>query len=128
MIFKDNNLWLFVDNSAGDELDAELTDNLTALNMLPISKVIVAKWSSDPEYEWILFDVYRLGVDVQDLELNRLGFISRVNVTASACALPTRNCPKHGAYHVSGNFLSSRRRNLKGVSLVCGLVVSSNRT
>lgn len=88
-------------------MDAELRQHLSTLDILPISKVIVAKRSSHPEVGWILFDVYRLGIGEYGLESSRLGFISRSNDT------------------VSGNFLSSRRLNLKGVSIICGLVVSA---
>lgn len=126
IIFKDNNLWLLIDNIADDELDIELRNNLTVLNMLPISKVIVAKRPLRPEFEWILFDVYRLGIGDNGLELYRLGYIQRMMTTASVCGFSERNCSISGNYHVSGNFLSSRRRNLKGVSIICGLVVSSD--
>lgn len=125
IIFKDNNLWLLVDNLGGGELDVELTENLAALHMLPISRVIVAKRSADPEFDWTLFDVYRLGAGDYGLELSRLGFISRMNVTMVSCV--NQNCPSTERYQVSGNFQSSRRRNLKRVSVICGLVVSSSR-
>lgn len=88
-------------------MDAKLRDELTTLDILPISKVIVAKRSSNPGIEWIRFDVYRLGVGDYGLEWSRLDTISRNNVT------------------VSQNFPPSRRLNLKGVSIICGLVVSS---
>lgn len=88
-------------------MDVELRDKLTTLDILPISKVIVAKRSTNPEVEWILFDVYRLGIGDYGLESSRLGLISPVN----------------GA--VSRDFIPIRRLNLKGVSIICGLVVSS---
>lgn len=121
-------MWLFVDNNAGNKFDIELRDNLTVLDMLPISKVIVAKRSSNPEFEWILFDVYHLGLGDSELELNQLGFISSSNVNATSCGLMGNNCLNSRTFYVSGNFLSSRRRNLKGVSVICGLVVSTSWT
>lgn len=115
-----------MDNIPGGELDSELKDHLQALNMLPISRVMVAKRSSASEFEWILFDVYRLGVGDYGLELNRLGFISPINATGTSCAREERDDKSKEIFQVSGNFQSSRRRNLKGVSIICGLVVSSS--
>lgn len=117
-----------MDNVAGDKLDDKLRDDLSVLNMLPISKVILAKRSSDSRYDWILFDVYRLGIGDYGLELTRLGFICEWNSTmaARATAVQAQSSERRRMYQVSGNFLSSRRRNLKGVSIICGLVVSSS--
>lgn len=96
--------------------------------MLPISRVTVAKRERDPFFEWALFDVYRLGIGDYALESDYLGHI-RVHVShsgcnESSCTLAEAQRSNLRTYQATGSFLSSRRKNLKGVSVICGLVVS----
>lgn len=75
---------------------------------LPISEVFIAKRIKFDPSEWILFDAYRLNKGL-NMEINENGFISS---------------SKYGqSLEIEANFLSSRRHNLKGVQVNCGLVV-----
>lgn len=103
-------------------------DQLNALNMLPISNVIVAKRSIGTNgLNWILIDVYKLGIG-HSLISTELGHITTNGSEKYDASHPNSTWMNSVSNNLNliltGNFLPSRRRNLKGVSIICGLVVS----
>lgn len=82
---------------------------------MPISDVIIAK-RIEPN-AWNLYESYKLGEKYSTFVL-RLGKIYENNNTQ----LCIRN--EANELSVEGNFSASRRHNLQGVIVICGLVVN----
>lgn len=78
------------------------------LDALPISDVFIAKRTQLESSDWFLYDAFKLNRGY-DVEFTERGFITESEVD--------------GKMEVKGNFSSSRRHNLKGVAVNCGLVV-----
>lgn len=78
---------------------------------MPISDLFIAKRCQNDTNEWKLFDAYKLNVGY-DIEITENGIIESMQVT--------------DRLKVSeANFSATRRQNLKGVNITCGLMVFS---
>lgn len=133
VIFKNNNLWLFIDseNSLGIEesivstalafqvccllgnklklFQVEYKSEFEEFNAMPISEMFIVKRFQDNTTQWKLFDAYKLNHGY-DIEISENGIIEAIEDT--------------NELKVSGaNFSSARRQNLQGVNVTCGLVV-----
>lgn len=76
---------------------------------MPMSDVFIATRYQNDSIKWQLFDAYKLN-DAYDIEMTENGVIEAI--TNSDDLIVT-----------GANFSSTRRQNLKGVNITCGLVV-----
>lgn len=78
------------------------------LHAFPLSDLFIAKRVQQIPMKWLLFDAYKVDYDF-DMEVYENGII---DTTAN------------GSLEVKGiSYLAKRRKNLRGISIPCGLVV-----
>lgn len=88
---------------------------LNNLSALPISDVAIARQTQ--QMTWTLYEAYKLGAKY-DMEILPFGRIFEKNISDS--------CPNSldtFRLNVQGTFSNYRRHNLRGVKVICGLVV-----
>lgn len=144
VVFKNNNLWLFVDSQESNETDISVgksnksnyllinilfeiqRDNqqwLSTLDMLPVSDAVYATPNSNETIDWTLFDVYKIAPHFP-LEISIFAYVfNSIEVEAKEGKNPLEWA--RARISVTAKFQSKSTRNdLKGLKLKCGLVVS----
>lgn len=144
IIFKDYNLWLFIDfeQDVKNEDEIELPVSkvsklkkiyykillqkwLNTLDMLLLSDAKFAKSvsnSSGSSIDWILFDVYKVAPHFP-LEISAYGYVFNRNTIANI-KNSIYQTAETARVRIADKFLSkSVRDDLKGLRLTCGLVV-----
>ncbi|XP_031622981.1 uncharacterized protein LOC116340566 [Contarinia nasturtii] len=114
VIFKNNNLWLFIDNDAGLSTDDSLAEYklvFDQFNAMPISDVFIIKRHQNDKIQWKMFDAYKLNYGY-DSEVMENGYVIEFGPANEDLMI------------VEMNFSSARRQNLKGVNVTCGLVIT----
>lgn len=127
IFFKNNNFWLFLDYES--EIDATNTSfremanfqlaykkDIEDLIMLPVSQVMYAKqqkWKMGKQ--WWLYDIYKISPN-SSLEISLFGTMTLNSFAYDEVLTPLRITDKFQS--------ASTRKNLKGLILRCGLVVS----
>lgn len=128
-------MWLFIDDESSWEIDEaivsmafhlkyvdckcyksiklfqiEYKSEFNEFDAMPISDLFIAKrHKTYNTTQWKLFDAYKLNHGYQ-IEITENGIIEAVNNI-------------DGLKVSKANFSSTRRKNLKGVNITCGLVV-----
>lgn len=93
------------------------------MDILPISEVIFAKKLNSDIIQWQLFDLYKIASDFP-LKVLPFGTLEISTVDGNECEaeIPSESILKVTARVTTG----SRRKDLEGLKIPCGLVVCMN--